>query len=141
VADFQFVTSTIRTTFETAWATAQPTIPLYHIDEEPPIEDIQNSTYVRLSITFGDGNQVAMGGGTTGRRVRTVGIAAVQVFQPNGQGDGQLYRLADSIASVWQVSTIAGIVFRATSAQAIQRDGSWVMLPVFTPFQADEYVT
>lgn len=140
MADWANTTSTVRTTFSTAWTALANSIPLYHIDQEPDLDTLQDSTFVRLAITFGESRQVAIGGGISGRRVRTPGIAAVQVFQPNGLGDGQLYRLADSIASVWQVSTINGIIFRATSLQAIQRDGPWVILPTFTPFQCDEFV-
>jgi hypothetical protein len=138
---FETTTSTIRTTFNTAWTALGTGIPLYFVDQEPDLDDLQDTTFMRLSISFGESLQVSMGGGDTGKRVRTPGIVAIQVFQPNGLGDGQLYRLADNIASVWQVSTINGIVFRATSPQTIQRDGPWIILPVFTPFQCDDYVT
>ena len=125
---------------KTGWEAANPTVPVYFIGQKIPIETLEDSTWIRLTINFGESQQVAMGGGTSGKRVRTVGVAAVQIFQPNGLGDGQLFRLADSLASIWQVSTIQGIVFRAASAQPIQRDGPWMILPVFTPFHADEYV-
>lgn len=140
MSDFDSVASIIRTTFKTGWEAANPAVPLFFIGQKIPVDDLQDRTWVRLAVNFGESQQVAMGGGSTGKRVRTAGVAAAQIFQPNGTGDGPLFRLADSLASIWQVSTIAGIVFRAASAQPIQRDGPWVMLPVFTPFQADEYV-
>lgn len=141
MADFDNIASCIRQEFDTQWPTLQPTIDHYFIGQTIPIKELENSTWVRVAINFGESQQVAMGGGTSGRRVRTVGVVAVNIFAPNGGGDGQLFRLADSVASIWQVSTIQGIVYRAASAQPIQRDGPWVILPVFTPFFADEYVT
>lgn len=133
--------SDIRLLFEAGWVALDNGIPHFFMSEDVPLDDLSDRTWVRLGIGFGDTSQVAMGGGTTGRRIREIGIATVQIFKPSGTGDGELFRLADNVASIWQVSTINGIVFRATSPQVLQRDGPWTMLPVFTPFHVDDYVT
>lgn len=140
MSDFAEQTSDIRQIFNAAWIALDNGIASFFDGETVPIDELKNQTWVRMSIQLGDTLQVSMGGGTTGKRVRNVGIASVQIFKPAGGGYGELYRLADNVASIWQVSTIDGIVFRATSAQPVQVDGPWVMLPVFTPFHVDEYV-
>jgi len=141
MSTYATITSLIRQQFVTGWGVLQPSIPYYFDGQDIDKDLISNRTWVRMSILLGESSQVAMGGGTTGRRVRTVGIAEVRLFKPSGGGHGELYRLADSVASVWQLSTMDGILYRAASAQAITTDGPWVILPVQTPFQADEYVT
>lgn len=141
MANYANISSCIRTHFDTQWTALGNGIPHYFAGQAVDLDQLANRTWVRMSVNFGESQQVAMGGGLTGKRVRTAGIAAVQIFKPAEEGQGELFRLADSIASIWQVSTIESIVYRATSVQTIQMDGPWVMLPVFTPFQADEYVT
>lgn len=141
MSDFAAQTSDIRQVFNTAWLALDNGIPHFFQGEDKAIADLKDQTWVRLNINLGEVTQVAMGGGTTGKRIRMVGIAAVQIFKPAADGYGELYRLADSVASIWQVSTISGIVFRATSTQPVQVDDPWVMLPVFTPFHVDDYVT
>lgn len=141
MSDFAAQTADIRQLFDAAWIALDNSISHFFDGETVPIADLKDQTWVRMSVLLGDTLQVSMGGGTTGKRIRNIGVASVQIFKPPGTGYGELYRLADNVASIWQVSTIDGIVFRATSAQPVQVDETWVMLPVFTPFHVDDYVT
>lgn len=135
------IASCVRQAFDAGWLALGNGIPHYFAGQTIPITELEDQTWVRLKVDLGDSEQVSMGGGATGKRVRTVGVAAVSIFKPTGEGHGELFRLSDSIASIWQVSTIQGIVYRATSVQSIQTDGPWEIQPVFTPFYADDFVT
>lgn len=141
MSDFANLASKIRQQFVTAWALTEfADLPYFFDGQDIGKDDIENRTWLRVSVEIGESTQVAMGGGASGRRVRTVGVAMVRIFKPSGGGHGELYRIADSVASVWQLGTIDCVLYRAAAVQPVQTDGPWTILPVNTPFQADEYV-
>ena len=126
---------TLRERFNTQWATFSPTYP-HFFPGQPWIRAISTiPRWVRLAINFGLAEQV--GFTNAGARKRTPGVAQVQIFVPAGLGDGLAQELADQVASVWELSKISGVLFRATSVQRVGTDGAWLQFNADTPFQAD----
>lgn len=136
---FADVTQIIRERFNTQWQALSPTY--LHFFAGVPItrDQINNRPWVRVTIQPGETRQV--GFSNSGRRKRTVGNIVVQVFVPAGEGDGLAQELADRVASIWEMSTIQGVIFRATSVQRVGEDGAWLQYNTTTPFQADALVT
>jgi len=126
---------TIRTRFNTQWATFSPTYPHFFSGQPVDQASINNTPWVRLTLNFGISEQV--GFTNAGARKRTPGSAQVQIFVPAGSGDGLAQELADQVASVWEMTKISGVLFRATSVQRVGTDGAWLQFNADTPFQAD----
>lgn len=130
----------IRERFNTQWATYSPTYDLYFSGVAVPQSTINgDAAWVRLTINFGETQQV--GFQSAGRRKRTVGVAQAQIFVPVNTGDGLGYELADRVADIWEMSTIQTVIFRATSIQRVGEDGAWLQFNANTPFQGDTLVT
>ena len=130
----------IRQAFDAGMQTRLPALKRFYEGQPVTSAEVNNDAFCRLDIIFGDANQVGAGG-LSGRRVRTIGVAMVGIWTPRGEGYGEVYRIADTIADIWQVSTIQGIIYRASSLVPAGEEGSWVQHNVSTPFQADEIVT
>lgn len=129
----------IRDRFATQWALLSPTYPAVYAGQPVQNIEVNNAPWVRLTMLPGESRQV--GFGNSGRRKRTIGSANVQVFVPTGTGDGVAQEIVDTIASIWELSTIQGVIFRATSVQRVGEDGAWLQYNADTPYQADELVT
>lgn len=127
--------STIRSRMATEWPTLQPSIPvLYDNTGQAAPKD---SAYVNLTILFGDSFQVEMG---NLRRLRNSGLLTVQIFVPTGVGDGLAQELGDSVGDVFQLRTVSGVIFRATSLLRVGVDGPWLQYNASTPFQQDDLI-
>jgi hypothetical protein len=136
------ISQTIRTRFNDQWPTLQPTVPHYFAGQEVPFRELAERAWVRLTILPGNVAQAAIGGATgSGRVKRTTGIAVVSIFVPIAEGDGLAQELADSVASVWEMSTLSGVIFRATTPQRIAEEGAWLQYNATTPYQGDTLVT
>ncbi len=94
-----------------------------------------DAAWVRLAVIEGESRQVSMGQCRTFRRV---GVVAVQIFVPVGDGTGLAKSLADSVRDTFEGLTIDGVIFRATSLNPAGTQGAWVQFNANTPFQADE---
>ena len=129
----------IRSRFITQWATFSPTYTLVQSGQPTPTESVNDAPWVKLSTLFGESRQV--GFSNAGPRKRTVGNAVVQIFVPAGTGDGLAESLSDRVADVWEMTTIQGVIFRATSVQRVGEDGTWLQYNATTPFQVDELRT
>lgn len=138
MAEYSIISATIRTIFDAGMIIAQPTLLRFYDGQKVEASQINNREFVRLNIIFGQSKQVAMG---NSRLVRTVGIASVGIWIPSTTGHGRAYTIADSIASIWQVSTMSGVIFRACSLNPVGEDGPWTQFNAVTPFQSDELVT
>lgn len=133
------ISQTIREQFAAQWATLQPTVPYYFAGVPIDRQTIEGRAWVRLTILPGQTQQVGFNG-SGGRRKRTQGVANVQIFVPSGAGDGLAQELADSVAEVWEMRTIEGVIFRATSVQRAGEDGAWLLYSATTPYQGDTLV-
>ncbi len=101
-----------------------------NLAETPP----DSAPWVRLTVTHGDGAQVAMG---ATRRWRHAGLAVVQVFVPAGEGDGTALAIADDAASVFRGVSVAGVSFRAPGLARLGPEGAWYQVQVSVPWRAD----
>ena len=133
------ISQTIRTRFDTQWQLNSPTYLHFFAGQPVTAEQINGVPWVRMTILPGETTQV--GFSNSGRRKRTVGIADVQIFVPVAQGDGLAQQIADQVASLWEMSTISGVIFRATNVQRVGEEGAWLQYNAQTPYQADELVT
>jgi len=127
--------STIRSRFATLWASARPTVQVFHDNAGDDVQPPQNSAWVRLTILPGASQQVEMG---RLRRWRRVGVVAVQIFVPAASGTGLATELGDSVIQIFEGITVSGVIFRATSLNRVGLDGAWLQYNANTPFQADE---
>jgi hypothetical protein len=74
------------------------------------------------------------------RRVRRRGLVVVDIFVPAGSGDGTAKEYADIVAGIFQLRSVNGVVFQATSCDRVGPDGPWVQYSASTPFYADTLV-
>lgn len=125
---------TVRGRFASEWLIQQPNVPVFY--DNAGVDTIpRDSSWVRLTVLFGESAQVEFG---NQRRWRRIGIAAVQIFVPAGVGDGLAQELGDSVTAVYEGRTISGVIFRATSLERIGIDGPWLQMNASTPFQSDD---
>lgn len=129
----------IRERFNTQWATFSPTYQVFYDGQPVENSQINGVPWVRLTILPGETRQI--GFSNAGRRRRTTGLAVAQIFIPAATGDGLAIELADQVASVWEMTTIQGVIFRATSVQRVGEDGAWLQYNASTPWQVDALVT
>lgn len=127
--------STIRSRFATLWASARPTVRIFHDNAGNDVQPPQNAAWVRLTILPGTSQQVEMG---RLRRWRRVGVVTVQIFVPAASGTGLATELSDSVIQIFEGITVSGVIFRATSLNRVGLDGAWLQYNATTPFQADE---
>ena len=127
--------STIRSRFNTQWASLRPTIPVFFDNAGDDVQPPQNSAWVRLTVLPGASQQVEMG---RLRRWRRAGIIAVQIFVPAASGTGLAQELGDTVRDIFEGLTVSSVIFRATSLNRVGLDGAWLQYNANTPFQADE---
>jgi hypothetical protein len=132
---FAATESTIRSRFNTQWASLRPTIPVFFDNAGDDVQPPQNSAWVRLTVLPGASQQVEMG---RLRRWRRAGIIAVQIFVPAASGTGLAQELGDTVRDIFEGLTVSSVIFRATSLNRVGLDGAWLRYNANTPFQADE---
>jgi len=96
-----------------------------------------NANWCRFTIEFGERFAASFGSPGANRR-RTVGAAFAQLFAPIENGDGELFEIADYIASKFDAVNADGVVFKITSAKKIGRSGDSWQINVVCPFYADD---
>lgn len=128
---FETAANTIRSQFNTEFSNLRPNVEIAW----PNIAFTPNSgeSWVRLTIQDGDSRQVA----TVGEKWRHPGVVIVQVFVPEGTGDGTALAIADDVVSVFQGMTLSGIRFRASSAETVGASDGWYQVNVTTDFEYD----
>lgn len=127
----------IGQTFKTEWVVGvDPRTPIAYPNKAftPP-----DSAWVRLAIVNGETLRLSLG--PNGEH-RWAGIVYVQVFVPQGSGDGEARSLADEAAKIFRDRALAtddggSITFRSPSIQQIGPDGRWWQLNVICPYQRD----
>lgn len=97
--------------------------------------------WCRLSVRFGQQDQLTLGGAVAGR-FRTTAIAQVQLFEPVGEGDGTQLELVDAIVTAFCGVVLAGppsIHFDPAYVSAPpSMDGSFWLQVVTIPFRVEE---
>ncbi|MCR9258570.1 MAG: DUF4128 domain-containing protein [Pseudomonadaceae bacterium] len=132
------VASQIRSRFNDQWATFSPTYRVVFAGVPTQLAQINNVPWVRLTVLPGAAQQIGIS--IAGKRKRIQGTASVQVFTPAGQGDGLAQELCDRVADCWEMSTINGLIFRATSVRRIGESDAWLEYLAETNYQADVLV-
>jgi len=95
----------------------------------------EQAPWIALNIRAGDSSQIELGQTPT---YRNPGSIIVQIFVPQGQGDGEAYAIADAVASAIRGITVNGVRFRATSPpQFTGPTSSWLQYNSVTSFEFD----
>jgi len=132
---FAATESTIRSRFNTQWASLRPTIPVFFDNAGDDVQPPQNSAWVRLTVLPGASQQVEMG---RLRRWRRAGVVVVQIYVPAASGTGLAQELGDTVIEIFEGLTLSSVIFRATSLNRVGLDGAWLQYNANTPFQDDE---
>ena len=135
--------STIRTTFEAAWAGRTPIA--WENAPFDPAKDAANAStkalqpWVRVSGLSGEAHLNEFG---AGGRYRHPGVAIVQVFVPKDSGTGAADGYIDAAGAIFRGRSIGGIIFRAPYRDGTGRiDGPWYTVNLNVPFLRDESFT
>lgn len=131
---FEAQANVIRQRFEALWPGAVSPAVL-HTYGDVRLDPPNRVPWVRLSVLSGETRQASMGAAT--RLKRTVGVVVVDIFVPAGDGDGLARRLGDLVADIFELRTVSGVVFRATTLERVGPDGPWLQWSASTPYQAD----
>jgi hypothetical protein len=133
----------IEAHFNTGWAGAT-TIQWENVE---PAE-VLTSAHVALSIRRGEGQQVSLGDSPD---LRFVGVVAVQIFGPSGQGPAPVELLADKAAGIFmgtngkRLQIASGseglITFGIPSVSETKKSGGFWTLTVMVPFTRDQRIT
>ena len=99
----------------------------------------KTSKWARVSLRHLDAEQATLANQDGVRRWRRVGVLAVQLFTPLGDG----LTLADSVSSTIRggfegYSTAGGVWFRRPRTQEVGADGPWFQVNVLVDFEYDE---
>jgi hypothetical protein len=96
-----------------------------------------DSAWVHLRIQHGEGSQISSGKEQS-RRFRQPGVASVQIYVPEGTGDGLAYRIADDVKASLRGQTVDHVRFRSQGMARGGPDGAWWLLTVNVQFDFDE---
>lgn len=129
----------VRARFATQITTGQSLTTLH--DNVPNAVIPSTGRWCRLSMRFGQQDQLTAAGGARGR-YRTIAIAQVQLFEPIGEGDGTQLELVDAIVTAFRGVVLAGpppVHFDPAyvSAPPFLDEGHWVQV-VTIPFRIEE---
>jgi hypothetical protein len=127
----------VGTFFDTGWAATTP-IAWPGRDYTPPSN---GASWVRLSITESDTNQIEIGAPCP--QHREAGLIIVQVFTETNKGDGPAITLADQVATIFrrqQVTYTDGrAIFRSPQVRVIgpSAEAEWFQVNVSIPYIRD----
>lgn len=92
---------------------------------------VRHEPWVALFVQPATGRQVEVGG-----RDRYTGTIIVQVFVPQGDGDGEAWAIADAVKEALGRGTHDGVLYRSGYVDNVGGDGrGWHQLNVNVPFQ------
>lgn len=127
------IAQTIRQRFEAQWTAQSPTVAHFYSGQPVSVFQISRRPWVRCTAMPHAAGQGLVGG----RRKRVTGTAIVDVWTPVAEGDGLAIELCDQVAGVWELTSVAGVVFGASSIQRLPGSGPWLQYVVSTPWRAD----
>lgn len=129
---FESAANTIRSRFYDDFPTYRPNVDIAWPNAN--YTPTSGEEWVRLNILPASSRQVA----TVGDKWRHPGVVSVQIFVPEGTGDGKAYAIADDVAAVFQGMTLSGVRFKATSANTVGPDADgWYQVQADTDFEYD----
>lgn len=116
-----------------SWADATP-IAWPNVNFTPPNPQ---SSWIRLSISDGDSNQMELGSNPA--TIRYAGIIYVQIFTRLDIGDAVALQLADTVKQIFNNWCGVSVRCRAAKIKVIGNDGNgWYQVNVVVPFYRDE---
>lgn len=117
---------------DTTWANRGP-VQYPNTDLYPP--EGTDTPWLRVAIVNAAASKRELGDAGF---VRYPGMLILSVFAPQGEGDGELMDLADTLASAFQRKALgAGVRFRDAWVQPVGPDGKWYQVNVNAPFWRD----
>lgn len=116
------------------------TVPTVH-DNAPDRRETKD-LFAHFTVISGDSDQKSLGHSP---RVRTTGIASINLYSPSGEDDSAVLALADRIRDEFSLVTVTGeggtVVFQAASLKPMGRVGGWWQVNVSCPFYSDHIFT
>lgn len=105
----------VRSAIEGRVATEMASSPVYPVSyQNVPYTPPNNSTWVSVSIRFGDNNYATLLGPSTGKN-RQVGTLIINVYSPIGVGPGANLTVAERLKDLFDRQTVSSIIFNAAS--------------------------
>jgi len=135
-ATFDEANDDILTLFKTAWDTTG-FLALYEnvVGEKPTAQ----APWARITVRHGTGFQSSLTGGLGKSRFERNGIAAVQIFIPNGEGLSLGYSLSKVVADAFEgKASPKQVWFRNVTINEIGPDEEWFQFNVVIGFTYDE---
>lgn len=130
---FALTRQAIEARFATAWAIAEPTVPVKY--QNALFDQPANSEWVALHVLDGPGAQASL---ETGPFHRYVGVIVIQIFVPENTGTQRARTLGDNAASVFLVSN-RGAAFKAGGGNPLDGSGRITCLtPAIEPGEVNE---
>jgi len=133
---YQGEAAVIREWFEAGWESG---VPLQLVENAPFPDKPTNAPWARLAVRSTDARVASVGGPSV--RFRHAGDIILEVFVPEGVGDGRARELADLGCDIVRAREESGI--RVWAPRAIPlgvRDG-WYRINVVAPYERDETFT
>lgn len=124
--------------WDTEWVSGSPSsarTPTAY--ENVPYEPTLGTSWVRLSILNGEALQISTGDPGNNQH-RHVGVIAIQIFTPAGQGTNAGRALADLAAAVFRNQRFSGLYAKVPYISGTSNDGPWHQTNVTVPFWRDE---
>lgn len=119
--------ATIRARFATLWTTTDIAWP------NRQYTPVQGTAWVRLTIRNASAEQFAL----LGQR-RSLGVVLVEIYLPDGTGDGVARTHSDSICNIFRRIQVDGILFREPLAyESASQEPGWYRWLVEIEFQKD----
>lgn len=125
----------IANRFDTNWPDSN--IAWEGADFDPP----STASWVRLTILWGDGNEMTYGGSGVGKN-EIVGVVDIDLFAKPGEGTGAIEDDADTARDIFNRVKFSDLTFYVPSAPrriGVDENG-WLQYKVSCPFDLEETV-
>lgn len=127
---FSAIRQALETEFNTEWSTTDK------VFDNTIYEPTKGTPWVRLTIMDGDSENISLSSASTVRK-RYDGTIYTSIFVPSGTGTGTARTHADSIAAIWDNTTISGVKTLLSEIDRGPMESEWFSLIVKTPFYYD----
>lgn len=131
MSNFKLIKKDIEAYLNTNWTTTKIQYPNARF-EQP------DSEYIRLSINYGDTDQISMG---ASQDHRTVGIITIAIFSPSNVGAGKATEYGDTLIDLFTGKTIGSVQTRSPTIEVLGLENNWFQIQVQVPFYSNRVVT
>ena len=136
---FETVQITLEERMDTQWALSiKKRVKVAY--ENARFTPSRGESWMRFTVSMGDGNQIAMGGSSI-KQYRNVGVIIIQCFVGENKGVQQAKKLASIAGEIFRSQTLAGnIQCRAPGIIEVGENKGWFQCNVNIPFYWDEFI-